>query len=103
MTIENALLPRVWELERSLGQAVRVNDALRKTIERQAAQIVLLRDAVGSWLNNHTSENHDAVYQAFSATDDLSGYILCEREPVSSILQASGNPLPLYRAKEQGK
>jgi len=32
MSSENALLPRVWELERSLATAVRVNESLRKQL-----------------------------------------------------------------------
>lgn len=32
MSSENALLPRVWELERSLATAVRVNESLRQQL-----------------------------------------------------------------------
>ncbi len=32
MSSENSLLPRVWELERSLASAVRVNEALRQQL-----------------------------------------------------------------------
>jgi len=33
MSSENSLLPRVWELERSLASAVRVNEALRQQLD----------------------------------------------------------------------
>lgn len=46
MSSENALLPRVWELERSLATAVRVNESLRQQLATREAQIVMLRDGL---------------------------------------------------------
>ena len=43
MSSENALLPRVWELERSLATAVRVNESLRQQLSARDAEIERLK------------------------------------------------------------
>lgn len=39
MSSENALLPRVWELERSLATAVRVNESLRQQLSELKSEL----------------------------------------------------------------
>lgn len=57
-------------------------------IERQAAQIVMLREALESANSALEFSSHGAVkaiHKALEATQDLSGLILCEAEPVRYI------------------
>lgn len=88
-------------------------------------QVVMLRDALAKLAIHEVYESDvaDFASEALAATDDLSGYILCEREPVGhglfdtdgkcytigqhrSSMHVDGKAFksePLYRAKEQGK
>jgi hypothetical protein len=46
MTYENSLLPRVWELERSLASAVRVNESLRQQLASRDAEVAELKESL---------------------------------------------------------
>ncbi len=109
MSSENALLPRVWELERSLATAVRVNESLRQQLgstedhlriveqafEKRVFELeqqlsdrlkreVMLRDGLKRADDLlRTSYDHESplIKEALAATADLEGLILCEKEP----------------------
>ncbi len=105
----------------------RQGDSAQEEICRLRKQEALLRDAcMPLVLHRHTTNDAEyrAVEQALATTDDLSGYILCEKEPVvwmqsdhlskfihhacgsqASLVRCSDHQLmpdfqPLYRAKE---
>jgi hypothetical protein len=107
-------------------------ESLRQQLAHREAQIMTLRDVMTKIANRFDygptygsiewTTLNDAV-NALAATDDLSDYILCEKEPVKYLYcfddAVYGTPvwrtspiyngvtskesMPLYRAKEQGK
>lgn len=54
-------------------------------IETLRQQVSLLRSCLKRWAFTHSKDecDHMEVAEALAATDDLSGYILCEREPIA--------------------
>ncbi len=46
MSSENSLLPRVWELERSLASAVRVNESLRQQLAALKSELKTIGNAI---------------------------------------------------------
>ena len=89
-------------------------ESLQQQLANATKQNVLLRDAVDSWLQTHSNESHDALYEAFISTADLSGYILCDAEHFGhfnihngdSYIQikpeyADGETIQLYNAREK--
>ena len=113
------------------GVVAREIESLRQQLAHREAQIVMLRGSLELIaLDDCCTYPAPIAQEALAATDDLSGYILCEREPVGYIFQhedtgrtmcveaqqvewnfEKNNPRlfkvgPLYRAwepKEQGK
>ena len=104
MSSENALLPRVWELERSLATAVRVNESLRQQLATREAQIVMLRNAITEGLSTYKVPMTARIVEALAATADLENVRLCEKEPVTTWYGENGEyKFPLYRAREPTK
>ena len=91
----------IEQLERELAASQKQNVHLRSALEE---------------IRNGTKGEHPAsvATKALSATADLSGYILCEKEPVAHVDEDDDNKwatlvddldikikTPLYRAREQ--
>lgn len=106
----NRLPPEPTPLQAANG----VIESLRQQLAHREAQIVGLRDAAlglsrgVDWNHGtHAKIYRPALLRELAATDDLSGYILCDREPVAWLNNGEAYPypegMPLYRAKEQGK
>ena len=97
MSSENALLPRVWELERSLATAVRVNESLRQQLADMTKDRDRLLDVMGEIAGSKSlTATPTQFYQhlqriasdatiinpeALAATSDLGRYVICEGEP----------------------
>jgi len=74
-----------WENER-LKEEI---ESLRKQLAEREKQVAMLRSYLNRWAFTQSEDEcaHMEVQEALAATDDLSGYILCEREPVGYIFQ----------------
>ena len=107
MSSENALLSRVWELERSLATAVRVNESLRQQLADSQKQVNTARDylerlaCLGNGDRHGNSNGNCLAIEALAATNDLDHLILCEREPhylVEDVTENGKNVFNAYRA-----
>ncbi len=70
MSSENALLPRVWELERSLATAVRANESLRQQLAAAQAENLRLAGEVAN-RNGRAIDGDKAVVELNKALDRL--------------------------------
>lgn len=58
-------------------------ETLRQKLADSQKQVILLRDALRHLWNERTPDSLDAAGEALVATDDMSQYILCEKDPVA--------------------
>jgi hypothetical protein len=111
----------VYELEKE-------NDELKQQLAEREKQIAMLRDAIlavccdpeGTVCIRGSDGDREVLQKALAATDNLSGLILCDVEPVSWISQEyftafskqgfqvathkiSPSLVPLYKAKKIGR
>ena len=85
----------------------RQGDSAQEEICRLRKQVTLLRDALITIRDEPVeTDEHDGIEphvvasEALAATDDLSGYILCEKEPVIDSMYVGNTFQPLYRARK---
>lgn len=103
--------------------------SLRQQLAEREKYVKLMRDAIHDGclcVAQYGEQPPDCLLEVLATTDDLSGYILCEKEPVAwEFFHSRAEPplsvdfddpdcikafpsdvvwkVPLYRAKEQGK
>ena len=109
MSSENPLLPRVWELERSLASAVRVNEALRQQLD----EVKIVSDHNLKVYQEAAESLRQKISSLEQVISDLHGAILCNEEPVAYMsVDAQGGALffrndvchiattPLYKSRK---
>ena len=96
MSSENALLPRVWELERSLATAVRVNESLRQQLAAALAACELKDEALQNCegmldeLRDYPI-THDAIIEALAIQPDDSALKAWLGEPIGEVKKHTGS------------
>ena len=84
-------------LEQAYDQKCAECVSLREQLAVREKQIVMLREAIDR--QPYTMDKQ--VCEALAATDDLDGYILCEKEPVEVYdgTEGTNDYVKLYRAR----